>query len=433
MTSKAYALARAALIKTLTAYSGITTSDGAFDGTATLIDSNLIDRNDFISGKTILIMSGDAKDEDKGATAFDNSDGKITLQGTGFSAQIKAGTIFRVLNISTVEMDVANIDTKIGTNADPAGTTTLFAWLAKVFASGDDIEGKLDSPAHGLAAIMVTLAAVNAKLVAPATGLAAIINTIAYFGAKLDDPATGLTAIINTLAYIISKLDDPAIGFAAIINTLAAHWNEFIDPAHGFGALANTLTTALTNIAAVETKLDIPANFMADVSALALEATLTAIKGAGWTDENLKTIDELIDAIKADMEAVLDLTGGASETSVMDGTEKELYKEEAGTLIRLFAGINIDWTGLHAGGGEDTTIKAYRKYGANWRKFYEETFLATAVPDPPVTPSPRYIDTQCTPSQVYYKQGIRITAQQAAEGAGWNTLTFDKVTAAPEA
>ncbi len=136
MVSKGHALSRDALVRTLTSYQGITTADGAFDGTATLIDSNLIGRNDFISEKTILIMSGDAKDEDKGATAFDTSDGKITLQGTGFSAQIKAGTIFRVLNISTVEIDVANMDAKIGTNTDAAGTTTLFAWLARLLALG---------------------------------------------------------------------------------------------------------------------------------------------------------------------------------------------------------------------------------------------------------------------------------------------------------
>ncbi|MBA7587563.1 hypothetical protein ES708_29594 [subsurface metagenome] len=135
MTSKGYALARAELIRALTAYSGITTDDGEAGGT-TLVDSNLIGRNDFISEKTILIMSGDAKDEDKGATSFDNSDGKITLQGTGFSAQIKAGTIFRVLNISSIEIDVANIDAKIGTNVDAPGTTTLFAWLAKLFTQG---------------------------------------------------------------------------------------------------------------------------------------------------------------------------------------------------------------------------------------------------------------------------------------------------------
>jgi len=117
MTSRAHALAREALVRTLTAYSGITTEDGETDGT-TLVDSNLKGINDFISEKTILIMSGDAKDEDKGALSVDTVEGKIvngiiTLQGTGFSTQIKAGTIFRVLNISTVEMDVARVEAKL--------------------------------------------------------------------------------------------------------------------------------------------------------------------------------------------------------------------------------------------------------------------------------------------------------------------------------
>jgi len=115
MTSKGYALAREELIRALTAYSGITTFDGAADGT-TLVDSNLIGRNDFITEKTIVITSGDAQSEDKGAAAFNNVNGNITLQGTGFSAQIKKGTTFRVLNISSIEIDVANMDAKVETN-----------------------------------------------------------------------------------------------------------------------------------------------------------------------------------------------------------------------------------------------------------------------------------------------------------------------------
>lgn len=136
MTSLAYALARAELIRALTAYTGIATADGTEEGT-TIIDANLDDRNDFITEKTILIMSGPAAYEDKGAQSFVNTHpATITLQGTGFSAQIKAGTIYRILNISSIEIDVANIDTKIGSYTDAAGTTTLFAWLAKLFAQG---------------------------------------------------------------------------------------------------------------------------------------------------------------------------------------------------------------------------------------------------------------------------------------------------------
>ncbi|MBA7525673.1 hypothetical protein ES705_17826 [subsurface metagenome] len=133
MTSQGYALAREELIRALTAYSGITTFDGATDGT-TLVDSNLIGRNDFITEKAILIMSGDAQYEDKGAASFNNANGTITLQGTGFSAQIVAGTIYRILNISSVEVDVEAI--KVQTNK-LAGETPVAGSANKTWNAGE--------------------------------------------------------------------------------------------------------------------------------------------------------------------------------------------------------------------------------------------------------------------------------------------------------
>ena len=102
MQNRGHALSREELIRTITAYSGITTADGNAAGT-TLIDSFLIGRNDFVTGKTILIMFGNARDEDLGAVGFDNTTGTITVEPAGFSAQIVAGTVFRILNISSVE------------------------------------------------------------------------------------------------------------------------------------------------------------------------------------------------------------------------------------------------------------------------------------------------------------------------------------------
>ncbi|GAI58020.1 unnamed protein product, partial [marine sediment metagenome] len=126
MTSKGYALARGELVRVLTAYTGITTAPGAVvdERGTTLIDTKLIN-NPFISPsgipeKTVLIMSGDARGEDKGAAEFNNDTGTITLQEPGFSAQIKAGTIYRILNISSVEMDVARIEDKIDSLAGGA-------------------------------------------------------------------------------------------------------------------------------------------------------------------------------------------------------------------------------------------------------------------------------------------------------------------------
>lgn len=171
MTSKGYALSRQELIRALTAYSGVTTSDGAADGT-TLIDSALIGRNDFISEKTVLILSGDAKDEDKGALSFNSATGAITLRGTGISAQIVTGTIFRVLNISSVEVDVANIQEDLGDMADAATsddmsditTTSALAKLRLILnrMSPDAFSASIDGTAR--TALDSALAALGAML-----------------------------------------------------------------------------------------------------------------------------------------------------------------------------------------------------------------------------------------------------------------------------
>ncbi len=67
--------------------------------------------------------------------------------------------------------------------------------------------------------------------------------------------------------------------------------------------------TNLTNLPAVTTDWLTAAGVKADAvtkiqSGLALEATLTAIKGAGWSTETLAAIDVLIDAIKAKTDTI---------------------------------------------------------------------------------------------------------------------------------
>lgn len=113
--NKHHALAREAILAALTAYTGITTADGNIGGT-TLQDRNLIGSNDFISNKTILIGSGDAALEDSGAVSFAPLTGIITVS-TLFSAQIKAGTVYRILNIP------ADTDPKVMGRAQIAATT----------------------------------------------------------------------------------------------------------------------------------------------------------------------------------------------------------------------------------------------------------------------------------------------------------------------
>lgn len=96
MSGEAFALAREEQIRTLTAYSGTTTADGS-SSKNTLIDSALIGKNDFLTGKSVLIMSGDAQYETAGITSFNSTTGEITV-GDAFSAQIMAGVSFRLLN-----------------------------------------------------------------------------------------------------------------------------------------------------------------------------------------------------------------------------------------------------------------------------------------------------------------------------------------------
>ncbi|HUV53047.1 MAG TPA: hypothetical protein VMW64_08240 [Dehalococcoidia bacterium] len=96
MENRAHALAREELVRTLAAYSGTTTADGS-SGKNTLIDSALIGKNDFLTGKSVLIMSGDAQYETAGISDFNSTTGEITF--TALNAQIVAGVSFRVLNV----------------------------------------------------------------------------------------------------------------------------------------------------------------------------------------------------------------------------------------------------------------------------------------------------------------------------------------------
>jgi len=101
MVDRHFALAREEIIEALTSYTGMTTADGATPANNTLEDSFLKGRNDFITGKTILIGAGyDTSYEDKGASSFDPLTGIITVTA-GFSHQIKAVTTYRVLNLSS--------------------------------------------------------------------------------------------------------------------------------------------------------------------------------------------------------------------------------------------------------------------------------------------------------------------------------------------
>lgn len=86
---------------------------------------------------------------------------------------------------------------------------------------------------------------------------------------------------------------------------------------------------------ALQADLDNPTQYKADVSALALEATLTAIKGAGWTDETLAALKALVDAVKA-------------KTDLMDASSVNIVSPISGTAITILRGdtFECDISGL---------------------------------------------------------------------------------------
>ena len=134
-----------------------------------------------------------------------------------------------------------------------------------------------------------------------------------------------------------------------------------------------------------------------------------------------------LSTIETELDAVIDIArAGDSASYLMDGSEITLY-EETDTTAFLFAGGYIDWTGLNAAAGEDTTIKGYIKIvsGGSYVQIYEETFLAAALPSPLGVPFPRDVSTQCTPSSIYNTYGVKFTATQADVGGGWNTLPVE--------
>jgi len=290
MVNRGHALSRDELIRTLTAYNGITTADGAADGT-TLIDSALID-NPYISpsgipGKTVLILSGDARGEDKGAASFNNGNGAVTLQGTGFSAQIRAGTIYRILNISSVESLIAGLISFSGTttsNGGAGGSSLICSDLAAeadfdgnqvVITTGDyrgqarDINGITTggtvTPHLNFGGVIVegTEFIITAIRVVPAE-LAVLTALVVALMADVGD------ASASTLGSILAILGDPATSFATQIATAIYGDRVFFDDATGIAGTAYPVGTP-----------QVPSDVIADVITMCAARNLYKIEVHG--------------------------------------------------------------------------------------------------------------------------------------------------------
>ncbi len=363
MTSKAHALSREELVRTLTAYSGITTSDGAADGT-TLIDSNLIGRNDFISEKTIYILSGDAKDEDKGALSFNSVTGAITLRGTGVSAQIVAGTIFRVLNISSVEIDVADIQEDLGDMADAATsddmsditTTSALAKLRLILnrLSSDaftaTIQGaartELDTILAQIATYFATAGAAIAATVDPGGTERATLELILEDLGKMLAGAGGITTW--PAAADIGDGVSMAEGIRAILTSIMG--GDDFDAWTNINNTANvSLNAALQNLAVVlgadganifNPTIGGSARTDLDAALAAIGTILAAITGASGLAYEQADVAVTINAINASETNVFDLST-ASTRYIIRSLRLKCADPGANTItVKLYELVN---------------------------------------------------------------------------------------------
>lgn len=108
-------------------------------------------------------------------------------------------------------------------------------------------------------------------------------------GQRCDMYITATIATIATAGVVASEQADTALTSEVKTETAAILADTGTD-----GVVVASLAT--DSITAAALKADAVTKIQ---NGLALEATLTAIKGAGWTDETLAALDALIDAIKA--------------------------------------------------------------------------------------------------------------------------------------
>ena len=171
------------------------------------------------------------------------------------------------VNVTALANDVIKAASFDESTAFPLKSAdTGLTQVARVGADGDTLETLSDE----IAAVKTDTAAILEDTGTTLDGLIKDVPTVAEFEARTKpaadyfDPATDTVANVTTVGTTTNLTNLP---------TMPADW-----------------------VTASGLKADAVAEIQAG---LALEATLTAIKGAGWTTETLAAIDALIDAIKA--------------------------------------------------------------------------------------------------------------------------------------
>jgi len=164
----------------------------------------------------------------------------------------------------------------------------------------------------------------------------------------LDELDFDLAAALTSIQNEVDNLDGEAMRGTDNALLAASYVTERgTDGAALASSWTSALATALGNYTAAR------AGYIDNLSAgaAALEATLTAIKGDGWTAETLKAIYDLLDALMDSSE-----TG---DTLTADGSEQVVYEQASPAAIWSPAVIHIDLTNMAA--NDVITVREYIK------------------------------------------------------------------------
>lgn len=250
----------------------------------------MVDATDHITGETGLTPTVTIS---KNGASFGAVSGSVTELGGGLYSLAGNATDRNTLGELWIHAEAAgadNVDLKVDiVSHDPYGD------IAEILTdTGTTIPGLLDA-IKGAGWADETLVALMTAVESGAVDEATIRTAIGLATANLDTQLAATKTVVDGIVADMASVDDITTPLSVVDDIVdAIKLKTDLIPASP--AEAGEYTAA---IAAVQAELDNPDQYKADVSGLALESTLTAIKGAGWSTETLAAIKSAIDALSS--------------------------------------------------------------------------------------------------------------------------------------
>ena len=274
----------------------------------------------------------------------------------GAAATITLQTPIAATVPDTQKVDVNTIKTHAVTAATPVAVAAYVGTAAANTAQTGDAYARLGAPAG--ASVSADVAAVKTDT-AGISGVAAAVwsvgtRTLTGFGALVADVATAVWGAATRILTANTNLSIPAAAPSAADNA---------------DAVLNELLADHTTPGSLSAKLAALAN--ADLSGLALETTLTDIKGEGWTNETLEVIKASADAANRTTPPTADANATATAARILAHPMRLLETKEDGSVV---ADVTLDPTALTPIVA-DALVAAGLKPSANAVTWTSEVFL----------------------------------------------------------